>query len=243
MRDLRWRDWAFVAFLIASAAICIRLGIWQISRHLQRSQQNAEVVERMAAPTRAEKEWLQAPREYTYYQVQVEGTYDPVNEVIIENRVLNGQPGVHLLTPLILDDGAGAVMVDRGWIPAGMTTQQARAPEDQRSRVVGILRASQTQPGLGFLQDPVPEPGDPPLKSWRVIDLQGIGAQLTYELVPAYIVLTESDSEPPPFPNPDLDLSAGLHLGYALQWFAFASIALIGMVFWVRRRIHRGFEV
>jgi surfeit locus 1 family protein len=242
MRDLRWRDWAFIAFLLAVTAICIRLGIWQISRHLQRAQLNAELAERMAMPILVEKEWLQAPTEYSHFRVQVEGTYDPVNEVVIENRTRNGQPGVHLLTPMILDENAGAVMVDRGWIPAGMTNQQARAAHDRSSKVIGVLRDSQSQPSMGFLQDPVPEPGAPPLKSWRVVDLQGIGKQLPYDLVPVYIMVMESDSEPPPYPNPDLELSAGTHLGYALQWFAFASIALVGMFFWVRRRIQHGPE-
>jgi surfeit locus 1 family protein len=41
----------------------------------------------------------------------------------------------------------------------------------------------------------------------------------------------------PPFANPpELDLSEGSHFGYAVQWFSFATLLLVGYPFYIRRQ-------
>ncbi len=71
------------------------------------------------------------------------------------------------------------------------------------------------------------------------LDLQALQPQLPYELLPLSISLqTQSPQQgelPVPVPLPPLD--DGPHLGYALQWFAFASIAVIGWAILVRREV------
>jgi surfeit locus 1 family protein len=61
---------------------------------------------------------------------------------------------------------------------------------------------------------------------------------MPFRLLPVYLQLSEQD--PPqveglPAPAPLPELSEGPHLGYALQWFAFATIALVGYVVLLRR--------
>jgi surfeit locus 1 family protein len=44
----------------------------------------------------------------------------------------------------------------------------------------------------------------------------------------------------PPIPyQPELDLTEGPHLSYALQWFAFAVLTVSGFAFYVRRQESR----
>ncbi len=41
----------------------------------------------------------------------------------------------------------------------------------------------------------------------------------------------------PPIPSQDqLDLSDGPHMSYAIQWFSFAAIMLVGYPFYVRKQ-------
>ena len=45
-----------------------------------------------------------------------------------------------------------------------------------------------------------------------------------------------SDTEPPiPF-QPEIELTEGPHMGYALQWFTFAAILFFGYPFFVRKQ-------
>ena len=69
------------------------------------------------------------------------------------------------------------------------------------------------------------------------VDLETLQEQVPYELLPMYVILRTQHPEQGdlPVPEPPPELTDGPHLGYALQWFAFGSIALIGWVILVRR--------
>jgi surfeit locus 1 family protein len=66
----------------------------------------------------------------------------------------------------------------------------------------------------------------------RQLDLATVSSLLPYPVSRLYLVATEQDTTKPVaqrvvrLPAPALD--EGPHLSYALQWFAFAAIALIG---------------
>jgi len=71
-----------------------------------------------------------------------------------------------------------------------------------------------------------------PVTTLAKIDLERIQAQLPYRIVPAYLLLqAQSPSQPSlPEPAPLPELSEGPPLSYAIQWFTFAAIALIGFI-------------
>jgi surfeit locus 1 family protein len=70
------------------------------------------------------------------------------------------------------------------------------------------------------------------------IDLTRIQSELPYRIAPVYLLLrTQSPGQPGPLPRPGrlVPLSNGPHLGYAIQWFTFAFIAVAGFVILARR--------
>jgi cytochrome oxidase assembly protein ShyY1 len=70
------------------------------------------------------------------------------------------------------------------------------------------------------------------------VDLTQLAATLGEEVLPMYVLLAEQDPAQPnglPRPAPLPELTEGPHLSYALQWFAFATIAIVGLVVLVRR--------
>ena len=79
--------------------------------------------------------------------------------------------------------------------------------------------------------DPPLGPDLPRLDAWFRVDLPRIQEQTPYPLLPVYV---EQAPEPgrsgPPWPQDPIALSEGSHLSYALQWFAFATILLVGYV-------------
>jgi surfeit locus 1 family protein len=102
--------------------------------------------------------------------------------------------------------------------------------------VGGLLLPSQPEPAIAVLADRVPAEGEPPLREWRALSIEGIRRQIPYPVLGVYLA-QESPAPGPagPQPSAELDLTEGPHLGYAIQWFAFAAIAIVGGLLWLRR--------
>jgi surfeit locus 1 family protein len=211
--------------LIAIAAIvaftCVRLGFWQLNRLHGRRDVNA-MLEARGAEAPAPIATLQ-PDAMPYRHVTATGRYDPSHEQILSGRTSDGgDPGNHVLTPLVLDNGT-AVIVDRGWVPLEVQTPpvtgQAAAP-------AGTV----TVTGLALPPDQVSAPPvnpSPPLVTR--IDL-GRG-DVPYTLLPVYVLLQSqqpAQAVPQVVAPPVFD--DGPHLSYAIQWFSFATIAVVGCV-------------
>lgn len=196
------------------AATCVRLGIWQLERLDQRRESNDRIRDGLGAALVVLNE---APGSgAAHRRARAVGTYDTGHEVVLFGRSLDGRAGDHLLTPLRLSDGS-AVLVDRGWVPTGR-----RAPAvDQEVRVRGLLLPAESTDG------------EPPAGG-RVtsVDPVGIALTLPYELSPVYLLLQGQEPQPGSLPIPvrTPELSDGPHLGYAIQWFSFAGVAVVGGV-------------
>ena len=149
----------------------------------------------------------------------------------------NGRAGVNLVTPLLLADGPGAVLVDRGWIPEAENNPAGRAEYDISGevQVEGYVALSQELPRGG---QSIPEE---PQMEWYRVDIEAIQAQMAYDLLPIYILQAPTDEQELPYRREqDIDLSEGPHLGYALQWFTFSIGLGIAYVVYVRKSMLEG---
>ncbi len=242
---MRIRDWIFIAVAIIMGVICIGLGIWQINRRSERLEQNAVIEARLNEFPQPITGEIKDPVNWEYKRVLIGGAFDNLHAIVLRNRSFENQSGVHLITPLILEDSEVAVLVDRGWIPYESRNSEARKEFDVTGtvEVSGIVKLSQPEPSISFLADPPYSPGSPPLEEWRVINVERIQKQIPYTLLPFIVEQSEPFRDAPdlPIPDPDIDLSEGPHLSYAIQWFAFAAIAILGGYLWWRRRsVHKG---
>lgn len=215
------------------AAVCVRLGFWQLDRLSQRRAFNEQVRAGLEADPASLRDILAAaadPGDVAYRRARATGTYDPAHEVVLYGRALDGRPGDHILTPLVLDDGT-AIVVDRGWVPF----------EANRELPVRGDAAAPAGPVTveGFLEPPddATPPGEAAVTTISRIDLELLQGQLPYQLAPLALQL-ESQSPAQvalPMPARGPELAEGPHLSYAIQWFAFATIALGGSALILRR--------
>jgi surfeit locus 1 family protein len=227
--------------VIVGAIVMIRLGFWQLDRLAQRHAINERIDTRMAqAPLPLAGEPID-PAELEYRRVQVRGVYDPSQEIVLRNRSLDGAPGMHVLTPLRLSDGA-AVLIDRGWLPMDEAKPEARrayAPPAGEVVVEGIARLSQESP-YGP-QDPPLRPGEARLDAWFQVNIPRIQQQAGYSLLPIYLEQQPAPGDPPlPRRVATTDLGEGPHLSYAVQWFAFSAILVIGYLAFTYQQVKRG---
>lgn len=235
------RSWIIATILVVvGASVCVRLGIWQLSRLAERRVFNAHV-----AAMRADSPLTLPASQVDLTQmewraVRLSGTYDFENQVAIRNQFNGNEFGYHLITPLRLSDGT-TVLVDRGWIPADGNSAPANWRKyDQPGQVAlsGVVRLSETNPPLGGSSDPTLTPDQTRLDFWIFVNVGRIAQQIPYPILPVYVQLDPNPNQTdPPIPSqPELDLSEGPHQGYAIQWFTFAALLLGGYPFFIKKQ-------
>jgi surfeit locus 1 family protein len=225
--------------VLALAALFVRLGIWQLHRLHERRAHNRVVETREAASpepiSRLADPTASSAPEAAYRRAEASGTYDATRQVRVRNRSLDGQPGELVLTPLRLTDGT-AVVVARGWVPlveGGAPLPASVAPPSGPVRVEGLVLAPEKRGSFG--------PRDPAtgtLPYLARVDIARYQRQLPYDVFPVYLELVrqrppQSGELPKLVPPPEL--GEGPHFSYAMQWFSFATIGLIGWVALVRK--------
>jgi len=238
------RAWLLTTLLVfIGSAICARLGIWQLDRLKQRRAFNAQVISMRAAEPLDLNQNIPADiSSMEWRAVTVAGKYDFDNQVALRNQYIGNQYGYHLITPLLFGDpstgsGQAAVLVDRGWILAdGNATPADWRKYDKAGQVTvtGQIRLGQDKPAFGGVADAEASH----LDLWNNLNVDRISKQNPYPILPVYVQpnAIENDTVPPiPF-QPELDLTEGPHFGYALQWFAFATILLVGYPFYLRKQ-------
>lgn len=233
--------WKTTLIVIAAVMVMVRLGFWQLDRLTQRRAFNARVEEQLAGPPlilSSQKLDLDLYN-MEYRDAVVSGEYDFDRQVVLRNQDWQGRLGVHILTPMMIEGGKKAILVDRGWVPFEDFTGEKLSRYDVHDSVEvdGVIRRSQSKPAFGGRADQVPEPGEEPLVAWYWINLKDISQQLPYELLPVYLVSSPDFNEDrlPYRSKEELDLSEGSHLGYAFQWFTFAAILGFGYPIYVRK--------
>jgi surfeit locus 1 family protein len=229
MPGTRPRRATIVIVAVVVALACVGLGFWQLQRLRDRRALNARILARgSAAPVAVEGTALPAGAR-AFARATTAGTYDTDHEVLVYGRNLDGQPGSDVVTPLRLPDG-GAILVVRGWVPFAFQ----EAPVADAAPPVGAVSVEGTL---------LPDEGDgsdrPDAEGVvRILDVEGIASTLPYEVAPLPLRLTDQAPPQPgelPRPEPAPELSEGPHLSYAIQWFSFAAIALVGAAILLRR--------
>ena len=218
----------FVIFAILVAAGCVRLGFWQLHRLAQRRAINATLAARLSKPPAPALEVMRDTASAMYRRASARGTYDFGNELSLAARTHEGSPGANIITPLRVPGSDTAVLVNRGWVYAAdaMTVDFNRWREPNDASVTGYLLEI-ARGGRGA----VTPPSNP--RVIRRLEYDSLAKRFPYPIAPFVLVATSSgaasasrDSTPARLPAPLMD--EGPHLGYAIQWFAFAVIGLVG---------------
>ena len=230
-------------FVVVLLVTMVSLGFWQLRRLDEKRDRNALVEARADQPVAPVGELLDPGDDdatvdgVRYRSVTATGTYDDTATVAVRNRTQDGFTGAWLVTPLRLESGE-RVGVIRGFVGLESDGSVVDAPAPGGEVTV-----------TGLVADPDGLDGTAPHDIAPLLDT-GDG------ILPALVRADESD---PPEPNaadptrpepasilpvPPPELSEGPHLGYAVQWFIFSAIAIVGYPLVLRRvAARRGKEV
>ncbi|MBX3035306.1 MAG: SURF1 family protein [Anaerolineales bacterium] len=235
LRNMFSKKWLLTTILVLiGAAVCVRLGIWQLDRLEQRRAFNSQVESMRAEEIlNLNNEIPDNIESMEWRKVIVTGEYDFENQIALRNQVYDNQYGYHLITPLLFD--GGAVLVNRGWIPAD--SDWRIYDEVGEVTVQGLIRLGQSKPAIGGVADALPLDGTK-LEVWNNLDVKKMSAQISYPIVNIFIQpnVDENDTTPPVAYQPTITLTEGPHFEYAMQWFAFAIILFFGYPFYLRKQ-------
>ena len=235
----------FVVVSIVGAAIFARLGVWQVSRLHERQRQNVEMLGRLVEAPVSIDSISGAADSLRYRRARVSGVPDYAHEALLVQRTHEGSPGVFLVTPVTTAGSDSATIVVRGWVyaPDGVRVDQKRWHEGDSLTVSGYLDelaaggsadTIRGQPAAvrRLEREDLARRAGRPVRTmylWAVGDSAhrvATGGRATVDSSPA------TRPTPARFTLPVLD--EGPHRSYAIQWFAFALIALGGAVIVVR---------
>ncbi|MEO7086564.1 MAG: SURF1 family protein [Gemmatimonadaceae bacterium] len=212
----------FVALALIAAMVFVRLGFWQLHRRQERLARNALVTSRYGATA---VDVASVPRDTAsarFMRARVAGTLDYDHEIVYAVRSYKGSPGVNLLTPVKLPGSDTAVIVDRGWVysPDGSTIDKSKW-HDRDSVFVGYVDEFPAGQGSSYI-------GKPTIIARLSYD--AVSKALPYPVRRIYVVAMGDSANAQDriarLSIPPLD--EGPHLGYAFQWFCFATIAVVG---------------
>jgi surfeit locus 1 family protein len=239
----RLRSVLVVTVVVIVAGTCIRLGLWQLHRYEARTESNRSLAAALAAPAR----WLPAdggvglPADtLALARWRVHGRFDETRQVVLVSRTMSGAPGVHIVTPLRRDDGAPAVLVDRGFVasPDAATADPAAFPEPGPRAVIGLVDPLRRREGDALWR----RGGGDSLAagSARWLDPDSVAATFPYAVAPVVLRQLPGDDVPlRPARAAARFADTMVHLSYAGQWFFFALVTFLGPLVFMRTRRNR----
>lgn len=209
-----------------------KLGLWQLDRADEKVNLAALIHERQQQTLSINTSEI--TKQVAHMPASALGSYDSAHQFIYDNVTFQGVAGFEVLTPFKLKNNRNAILVKRGWKPIKdrrvLKQTVLDVPETERT-IQGIL----AQPLERFQLDIVPLKGTFPMVI-QSLDLKQLSKQLDYDLLP--MVLELNKNEPDGFVREwrPFQGSADKHTAYAIQWFAFAGIFLIGVLFLHRKK-------
>ena len=219
--------WIFLVLALATAAVCTRLGLWQLARHSALHGANGIA---LAARSTGFRPYPDSASLAPQVGIVVLGRYDHEHELVLRGRAHDGAPGVEIATPLRILGRDTALIVVRGFVPSddAMSVDRTVLHEPGERRVRGVLLPLPTE-GV-----PIVRHGD---TTWSRLPGAWIHLHFPYP-VADYALWQEKDSGMAGMPirTGAPEIGDGPHLNYALQWFAFALIFCVGGVVVVRQR-------
>ncbi|HKU86366.1 MAG TPA: SURF1 family protein [Casimicrobiaceae bacterium] len=224
--------WIPTVAALVTVAVCVTAGNWQHRRMQQKEALKAQIAATASAPAVPLPAGAVDWRAWRFRTVTLAGTFDARRQILVDNAVHAGRVGYTVVTPLLLADGR-AVLVDRGFVPAGPS--RAVLPSVPPPSGAVTLSGRIDFPPSGYLD----LGGAPPVAKgalWQHLDPARYAEATGLAVLPFVVdVLKASwdDGLTRDFPLPETGIEK--HLSYMMQWYTFAAMAA-GLWLWFTLR-------
>lgn len=220
----------------------IALGSWQLSRAQQKKHLLQTYQQRMQQPPRNLTN-LFNEADWRFYRLTLTGHFDNHHTFLLDNKTFHQRVGYEVYSLFIPDRFPTPILIDRGFIPRGK--DRAILPGINkvigRVTVTGLINTPPAYVALGSMLDAK-------TISWPLrvefIQLQTITQLLAdtkeyggiKKIFPYVLMLEPNQPQAYDMEWDVVVVKPEKHIGYAIQWFAFAFVLLILFVALNRRR-------
>ncbi len=215
------KRWLAALAALAGMALTLALGAWQWDRAQQKIALHDAIEQRQRLAPIGNAEVMAAPEDaqrWLHRAVELRGQWLPQHTVFLDNRQMNGKPGFYVVTPLRLEGGEAAVLVQRGWVQRDF---------QQRDRLPELPAPAGSVTVRGLL---VPAPSKlyafAPEEKGAIrqnLDLDAFRAETGLPLLPLSVQQAGAASEGLLREWPQPASGAAKNYGYAFQWWALAA--------------------
>lgn len=217
-------SWLMTLLMLAAVVGFAGLGRWQWLKGNLREAQAEEFARGTGQTSPLGSRELGAVERFQ--RVSVSGRFDAEHQFLLDNRTYDGRAGYEVLTPLDRGDGR-TILVDRGWVP--FTGYRDKMPDVSFAAppTVEVIGRVDELPSEGLESGRAAPSAQ---GSWPKVTSFPHAAELSKALgrpVESRILLLDGrapngyvrDWQPPGMP-------AIRHWSYAVQWWAFAALAI-----------------
>jgi surfeit locus 1 family protein len=232
-RQFRPAWWA-VVFTAIAVALFIALGMWQLQRAHLKEGIESRFEQRLSEPYR-ELLSVDELQDVEYRKLRLQGRYDNSRNLLVDNQLHRGRAGYHVLTPLRLIDSDRIVLVNRGWVGWGES-------RDRLAPILAPLTVGAVSGIAHFPSEPALRMGGLTLSdNWPqlipYVDIEALQPAFDDNLLPFVLWLAPEVQGAyvrdwkPVWMRPEKSRA------YAVQWFAFAFLALVFFIILNLRKI------
>jgi len=248
--------WTALILLGIVAVICVLLGRWQLERATERRAVAATIEAGRRAPPLKLTAVVPAIDLQAWRPAIVEGVWRSEWSVLLDNRNMDGRPGLWLATPMMVDPDT-AVLVLRGWLERPIANRPVPSIPTETSSIEISGELAVRVPRLFELWTSKANAAESLPQSWtgtkqpvegvvdpmlllrlQNLDLEEFAQKTGLKFLPTVLMQTSGKQEgglKRVWPEPSID--ADKNVGYAMQWFGFAGIVLIAFLVIIWRRL------
>lgn len=217
-------NWKITLFSVLLLPLLISLGFWQLSRAQQKETLQQSWLEEQALPPVHYRELLDRENASGARRVFAEGSFDTQKYWLVENKILAGKLGYHLVAPFYTEY-QDWLLVNLGWVPADAYREvnpEVIIPAG-KLRISGTLR---TPSDSRFIEQKPDNSGEWPFRLLE-IDFPLMNDQYGKPFE-TRVIFADADSPGAQLVSwQPINMTPERHRGYALQWFAMAFALLV----------------
>jgi len=230
---MRFRFFIPAALIIATLALLISLGFWQ----LDRADEKRAIEDQIASANSGDVEIVASTeflKEKEYYHVRLQGSYIDDKQFIYDNQIVDQISGYYVLTPLVLKGDSKAILINRGFIP--WNGRRDKLADIDIGEMLTEVKVQISKPVKRMELEVSETIGDFPVLI-QALDLDEMSTIAALDFA-SVIGLLSPESEDgfvrqwEPYTG-----SIERHIGYAIQWFLMAFVlAFIGIRLAIKQR-------
>jgi len=230
---MRFRFFIPASLIIATLALLISLGFWQ----LDRADEKRAIEDQIASANSGDVEIVASTeflKEKEYYHVRLQGSYIDDKQFIYDNQIVDQISGYYVLTPLVSKGDSKAVLINRGFIP--WNGRRDKLADIDIADKLTEVKVQISKPVKRMELEASELTGDFPVLI-QALDLDEMSTIAALDFASVIGLLSpESDNgfvrQWEPYTG-----SIERHIGYAIQWFLMALVlAFIGIRLALKQR-------